>query len=253
MITAHSISSSLRSRVFIVVVACCLSYGALLYTQRAFASCPVHQLMLGLESASPVALETGLAQGVGGEYLHGIHSGLNTASRSSPESSREETKRSRGLSCASGWVWKWGGRLAYRGLEEGSRGWLVEHQEWHSRAQIALTRLMGRGSVGLTLGVGGAYIVERQRRHQAQRLSSDKVGSNLEVTDLSYEAQQWVSEVALKPLTQVRFAEYTSGHVGLVAGGEVAWRLVPETAAIRAPLWGWGIHLGLYIAFGGES
>ena len=253
MIQARYFTSSL-SQVTLSLVICMMWCHSWSGSSRSFAMCPRHQVTLGIESGAPVALETGLSRGLGIDYLYVLSPRLGATSQDHQVSSSDDQRQSsiRSL-CRRRWVWLGGGHIAYRGLEESSRGWLVNHDEWHIWPQVVLMRMIGRGSIGLSLGVGGVYVIEEQSRHQARRLALNEIGSMIDVSDISYEARQWVTALSLRPLTQIQLATYTSGALGLTSSGEITWRALPELRSAQVSSWGWGIHVGIYWSFGGSS
>jgi hypothetical protein len=253
MIQARYFTSSLSQ--LTLSIALCMVWSYSWYgSYQALAMCPRHQVTLGIESGTPVALETGLSQGVGTDYLYVLSPRLGGSSQNHQASSSDDQRQSsiRSL-CRRRWVWLGGAHIAYRGLEESSRGWLVNHDEWHIWPQIILMRMIGRGSIGLSLGIGGVYVIEEQSRHQARRLALDEIGSTIDVSDISSEARQWVTALSLRPLTQIQLTTYKSGAFGLTSSGEITWRSLPEIRSTQAPSWGWGIHVGIYWSFGGSS
>lgn len=94
---------------------------------------------LGVSSALPALLETGMALGVGAEVLTagGLAWGLST-----------------GLGAAG----------------ESNQTWRVEHLEWRLRLLGALQHRAGRGLFGLRIGAGFTLVGETRLRHQAARL-----------------------------------------------------------------------------------
>ena len=205
------------------------------YPRLASAFCPHHSLAVTIESATPALLETGLTQGVALDHLYVL-----TSLKS--RTIAHESQAQRDPSCQPGWRWLGGTRLSYRVAQESSKGWQVDHNEWRIGAQTAIVMLMGRGALGLSLGVGGAYVSEEQTRHQARRLDTQELRSTIHLEDIHSEARQWVTELTLSPLALVQLVEYSAGHVGLISAAEWTGRLLPDLHSDQVPSWGWGVR-----------
>lgn len=106
----------------------------------------------GLVAAMPAALPTGLARGIGA----GVQSGRCIA---------------------------WGVRAAWTSTEESSDVWQVTHDEIRLVATGALRREVGRATLALRGGIGGALVYESRRRQQGMRAGLQ--GDELETTNLA--------------------------------------------------------------------
>ena len=94
---------------------------------------------VGVSSAMPVLLETGMALGAGAEVL-----------------------------TAGGLAWGLSTSLGTAG--ESNQTWGVDHLEWRLRLLGALQHRAGRGLFGLRVGAGFTLVGETRLRHQAARL-----------------------------------------------------------------------------------
>ena len=94
---------------------------------------------VGVTSALPALLDTGMALGAGAELL------------------------------TTG-TWAWGIQSSVGSAAENSKFWAVSHLEWRLRLLGALQRRVGRGLFGLRLGAGFSLVAETRQRHQAARL-----------------------------------------------------------------------------------
>lgn len=93
----------------------------------------------GLLAGAPTALGTGLAKGV----IAGVRVGGDT--------------------------FGWGVRAAYASASEDGAAWAVIQREVRVLATGGVQRRLGRGVVGLRLGLGGTLVHERRVRHQGMR------------------------------------------------------------------------------------
>ena len=211
-------------------------------------ACPRHTLTLSMESATPAALQTGLTQGIGAEYLHQFMGDREVKPTGDATRDDQEIARDR---CVAGWRVLGGLYSSYRGLDEGSLGWRVEHDEVRFGADLALTYHTGKGEIGVGVGAGGVYVHEVQTRHQSARLMMSE--QRLDDADVRYDGAQVLTEVSLKPLARLALIERGYGQWGLSSSGELSWRLSSAPLPDGAPQWGWGIQLGVYLAFGARS
>ncbi len=106
---------------------------------------PQRRVDLGVFTALPAALGTGLSGGVGAGVLH------------------------------AGWL-TWGLRASYAQATEYTTTWATTHREFRLRAVGVLQRSLGRGAVGLRLGVGATLLYESRARAQAARLGDAGTG-----------------------------------------------------------------------------
>ena len=72
----------------------------------------------------------------------------------------------------------WGARASYSQATEYTTTWATTHHEIRLRAVGALQRAVGRGFVGLRVGVGATVLYEARERAQAARLGDAGVGLN---------------------------------------------------------------------------
>jgi hypothetical protein len=74
----------------------------------------------------------------------------------------------------------WGARAEWLTATESSLAWTVTQSDLHLRATGALQRIVGRGTFGLRLGLGGTLVHETRLRNQGMR--AGLTGSDLETT-----------------------------------------------------------------------
>jgi len=77
----------------------------------------------------------------------------------------------------------WGARASYVSASEDGEAWAVTHREVRLIATGGVQHTLGRGVVGLRLGLGGTLVHERRLRHQGMRAGLE--GDELETTDLA--------------------------------------------------------------------
>ena len=106
-----------------------------------FAYRPIRCVVLdgGIVVAAPTALSTGIARGLGAGITVG---------------------RQR---------FTWGARASYASASEDGEAWAVTHREVHALLTGSVQQALGRGVVGLRLGVGGTLVHESRLRHQGMR------------------------------------------------------------------------------------
>jgi hypothetical protein len=103
----------------------------------------------GVVAATPAALPTGLAKGVG--------AGLTIGNR-----------------------FTWGARLSWATATESAIGWTVTHDDFAARVTGGAHALIGRGSFGLQLAVGATAVHET--RHRVRGDLAGAMGTALETT-----------------------------------------------------------------------
>jgi hypothetical protein len=106
----------------------------------------------GFFLAAPTALPTGLASGIGA----GVTVGKTFA---------------------------WGVRASYASASEDGEAWAVTHREVRALATGTVQHELGRGLLGLRVGLGGTFIHEHRMRHQGMRAGLE--GDELEATNLA--------------------------------------------------------------------
>lgn len=150
-----------------------LMTAALLLAPGLARALPALHGVVGVASARPALLETGLVMGAGA-------TALTTG------------------------AFAWGVQTSLGSAAESDEFWAVSHLEWRLRLLGALQRRIGRGMVGLRLGVGSSLVYERRDRHQAGRMGGF-------VDDLSDSALALVPGADLQAAVGVA----VSGHWGV--------------------------------------
>ena len=113
----------------------------LLLTPAALEAMPALHGSVGVASAMPALLDTGMALGVGADVL-------TTGTLA------------------------WGLQSSIGSAAENDEFWAVSHLEWRLRLLGALQYRAGRGIIGLRLGAGFSLVDETRQRHQAERLGA---------------------------------------------------------------------------------
>ena len=145
--------------------------------------------LIGL-SAQPASLESGQSTGVAINYTHLL----------SPPKER-------------GIQFRLGGLMSYEEVNENSLAWSVHHQILRLGVEQENTWQLGRGSFGLTLGLAGLTIMERQTRLQAKRLAQ---GEDQKELALYREASVFLPEVSIAPTSRLKLIQRPWGTIGLL-------------------------------------
>jgi len=106
----------------------------------------------GVAIAAPSALPTGLAKGLIAGFAYGR-------------------------------TLRWGARASYVTASEDAEAWAVTHRETRLLATATLEHALGRGVVGLRLGLGGTLVHEHRLRHQGMRAALE--GAALETSSIA--------------------------------------------------------------------
>jgi hypothetical protein len=155
----------------------------------------------GLVVGAPAALPTGLSTGVGAGVLYG-----------------------RTLA--------FGARASWTGATESSTVWTVSHTDLRLRATGALQHAVGRGTLGLRLGLGATVVHESRDRNQGMRAmltGSDLMttawaalpAADLEAVVTVHIAGPWLLAVAGGPSLAISDG---GAHAGWTAGLGVGWQ-----------------------------
>ena len=156
----------------------------------------------GLVAAHPVALETGLATGVG--------AGITFGER-----------------------WTWGARASWARATEPAIGWTVTHDDVRAGVTGGAQLSVGRGTLGVRLGLGAAVVHEARLRMrgelagtQGTRLEDARTAgfptAQLEAVVALHISGAWLMVLSGGPsLTRIDAA----AHVGWMSQVGVAWQL----------------------------
>jgi hypothetical protein len=156
----------------------------------------------GVVAATPAALSTGLAEGVG--------AGLTIGNR-----------------------FTWGARLSWATTTESTIGWTVTHDDFAARVTGGAHALIGRGSFGLQLAVGATAVHET--RHRVRGDLAGAMGTALETTATALGPAGELSAVIRVHLGGAWTLVMTGGpsltrfdgklHAGVATQLGVAWQL----------------------------
>lgn len=188
----------------------------------------LHLVNLAWQSAQPRGLNTGQANGLELTYLY-------------PMRSLASTQRD-------AFGFRLGFDLGYAGVQENSRVWAVRHHEWSVAARLEGAKRFGRGSLGLSLSIGGALIQERRDRHQAARLDEATLEMNIE--KFADETRQFIPEASVSLSTRIRLIKMQRDEIGLSTSARLAWRFQQGKSDVDLTPWGWAILIGGYWEIG---